>query len=183
MSEWAAAKDPDTGKTYWYNEGTGQASWSDPHWQQAFDDGSSTWYWYHTLTGDSAWETPDGIDEAELAALGLAPGVAAQRARSNSVFDAPPQEELEKAKQELHAKYAATYLKPQFLRTNIPLLADMTPDEAASISKLFKLKTITPETKLFEEVGAPDCGGALQVHCKPQLSLRHALHWVASSRA
>ena len=154
MSEWTEAADPETGKQYWYNEDTGQASWSDPNWQQAFDEESGNWYWFHNLTQDSSWETPDGVDEDELAALGLAPGVAAASGRRASVYEAPPDDLLAQAKEELRAKYAKQYLTHKFLRSNVPLLADATPDEAMSLAKHFKLKTLTPESKMFEEVRA-----------------------------
>lgn len=168
MADWSEGVDPESGKTYWFNEQSGQASWSDPNWQQAFDDESGNWYWFHGLTQASSWETPAGVDEDELAALGLAPGVA-QAGRSGSVYEAPSDDLLSRAKEELRSKYAKQYLTHKFLRSAVPLLADMTPDEATALAKHFKLKTLTPESKMFEEVRA--------VAYRPLLCGGHACPW------
>ena len=55
-------QETDDGKTYFYNENTGQTSWEDPNakadeWLELETDEGKTYY-YNERTGKTAWDNP-----------------------------------------------------------------------------------------------------------------------------
>lgn len=64
--DWLEAVDPNSGRTYWHNEKTGESSWTDPHkeagaggdWTEATDPASGKKYWHNAKTGESSWTDP-----------------------------------------------------------------------------------------------------------------------------
>ncbi|EOY08773.1 WW domain-containing protein, putative isoform 2 [Theobroma cacao] len=73
---WVEAKDPSTGASYYYNDGTGKSQWERPvetslsaqvpfatqlvgDWVEAVDETTGHKYFYNTRTNISQWECPD----------------------------------------------------------------------------------------------------------------------------
>ncbi|KAH3763732.1 Protein ras-2 [Pelomyxa schiedti] len=80
---WTALVDPNTNRTYYYNQVTGKSQWDVPTqsagaqacyppWQPVLDTHTNRTYFYNTKTGESLWELPprqeasDDDDEHEL---------------------------------------------------------------------------------------------------------------------
>lgn len=81
-TEWETAKDPTSGKTYYYRRDTGERSWEVPAevvaaaaakqqqkqqndlplgWSETRDPNSGKMYYYHSQTGETRWDRPTNI--------------------------------------------------------------------------------------------------------------------------
>jgi hypothetical protein len=81
MVNWKITTDISTGKNYYYNELTGESSWTDPCidskgfstptrsntttilWNRHVDENTGNFYYYNILTKESTWEYPKQVEE------------------------------------------------------------------------------------------------------------------------
>merc|ERR1712130_21113 len=59
--KWKEAKDPNTGRSYWWNIISRDTTWKDPYvskWQKAYSDIQKRPYWGNTETHETTWENP-----------------------------------------------------------------------------------------------------------------------------
>ena len=61
--KWARFLDPSTGRPYFYNESTGESSWTCPlsAWAEAVDPASGRTYFYNSATKETSWTRPESV--------------------------------------------------------------------------------------------------------------------------